>query len=76
MLADHPDTQVNSTNYASLPKVRSQGQGHGSVTNGLLAYLKMAKAENTAKKNCTSNNFYKFIPKLLFFSQTCMGYFL
>ena len=28
---------VDSTNYASLPDVRSHGQGHGSVANGLLA---------------------------------------
>ena len=30
---------VNSTNYASLPQVWSQGQGRGSVANGLLAKL-------------------------------------
>ena len=35
-LADHPDTQSDSTNYASLPEVRSQGQGRGSAANGLL----------------------------------------
>ena len=28
---------VDSTNYVSLPKAQSQGQGHGSVANGLLA---------------------------------------
>ena len=27
---------VDSTNYVSLPEVRSQGQGHGSMANDLL----------------------------------------
>ena len=35
-LADHPDTQSIVQNYASLPEVRSQGRGRGSVANGLV----------------------------------------
>ena len=31
MLPDHP----NRTNYISLAEVQSQGQGHGSMANGL-----------------------------------------
>ena len=34
ILADHPDTQL--TVQTTLPEVQSQGQGHGSVANGLL----------------------------------------
>ena len=39
----HPDKtvscwhSVDSTNYTSLPEVQSQGQGRGSVANGLLS---------------------------------------